>query len=97
LGRDDLRAADEALRGFEQRYRISSARFYELYSQGLLDDGQHRGGFVEWAGSGPRFDLRPLLLRRRLRRWPGWNPYCSHAAREVKRRGDLSSAVQFRS
>jgi len=36
---DDLRVADQALRRFEQRYWISSDVFYELYSQGLLDDG----------------------------------------------------------
>ncbi len=47
---DDLRAADQVLRKFEQRYWISSADFYELYSQGLLDDGQHREDFSEWAG-----------------------------------------------
>jgi len=47
---DDLRAADQALRKFEQRYWISSTDFYELYSQGLLDDGQHREDFSEWAG-----------------------------------------------
>ena len=47
---DDLRAADQALRGFEQRYWISSADFYQLYSQGHLDDGQHRSDFSEWAG-----------------------------------------------
>jgi len=47
---DDLRAADQALRGFEQRYWISSADFYQLYSQGRLDDGQHRSDFSEWAG-----------------------------------------------
>jgi hypothetical protein len=47
---DDLRAADQALRKFEQRYWLSSDDFYELYSQGLLDDGQHREDFSEWAG-----------------------------------------------
>lgn len=47
---DDLRAADQALRKFEQRYWLSSADFYELYSQGQLDDGQHRADFSEWAG-----------------------------------------------
>jgi len=47
---DDLQAADRALRRFEQRYWISSADFYELYSQGRLDDGQHRDDFSEWAG-----------------------------------------------
>jgi len=47
---DDLRVADQVLRKFEQRYWISSADFYKLYSQGLLDDGQHRADFSEWAG-----------------------------------------------
>ena len=47
---DDLRAADQVLRKFEQRYWISSPDFYELYSQGQLDDGQHREDFSEWAG-----------------------------------------------
>jgi hypothetical protein len=47
---DDLRAADQALRKFEQRYWISSTHFYELYSQGLLDDGEHLEDFSEWAG-----------------------------------------------
>jgi len=47
---DDLRVADQALRGFEQRYWISSDDFYQLYSQGKLDDGQHRADFSEWAG-----------------------------------------------
>ena len=47
---DDLRAADQILRKFEQRYWISSADFFKLYSQGLLDDGQHRDDFSEWAG-----------------------------------------------
>ena len=47
---DDLRAADQALRRFEQRYWLSSTVFYELYSQGLLDDGTHGEDFAEWAG-----------------------------------------------
>ncbi len=47
---DDLQVADRALRKFEQRYWISSADFYQLYSQGRLDDGQHRADFSEWAG-----------------------------------------------
>ncbi len=47
---DDLRVADRSLRKFEQRYWISSVRFYELYSQGLLDNGEHRQDFSEWAG-----------------------------------------------
>ena len=47
---DDLCVADQALRKFEQRYWLSSDVFYELYSQGLLDDGSHLEDFSEWAG-----------------------------------------------
>ena len=47
---DDLRVADQALRNFEQRYWLSSDVFFELYSQGLLDDGSHAEDFAEWAG-----------------------------------------------
>lgn len=47
---DDLRAADEITRRFERRYWLSSADFYELYSQGLLDDGEHTEDFALWAG-----------------------------------------------
>ncbi|MFQ5857082.1 MAG: hypothetical protein ACE5LU_15840 [Anaerolineae bacterium] len=47
---DDLRAADQILRKFEQRYWISSDLFYELYSQGLLDNGENLEDFAEWAG-----------------------------------------------
>jgi len=46
---DDLRAADEITRRFERRYWLSSADFYELYSQGLLDDGEHTEDFAMWA------------------------------------------------
>ena len=47
---DDLRAADEITRRFERRYWLSSADFYELYSQGVLDDGEHTEDFALWAG-----------------------------------------------
>jgi glycogen debranching enzyme len=47
---DDLRVADRALRRFEQRYWLSSDLFYDLYSQGALDDGSHLEDFAEWAG-----------------------------------------------
>lgn len=47
---DDLRAADQSLRRFEQRYWISSEVFFDLYSHGLLDDGSHAEDFSEWAG-----------------------------------------------
>jgi hypothetical protein len=46
---DDLRAADEITRRFERHYWLSSADFYELYSQGLLDDGEHTEDFTLWA------------------------------------------------
>jgi hypothetical protein len=47
---DDLRAADQTLRKFEQRYWLSSDVFYELYSQGRLDNGENLEDFSEWAG-----------------------------------------------
>lgn len=47
---DDLQNADQSLRRFEQRYWISTGQFYELYSQGQLDDGEHAEDFAEWAG-----------------------------------------------
>jgi hypothetical protein len=47
---DDLRAAEEGLHKFERRYWMNSVHFYELYSQGLLDDGSHAEDFAEWAG-----------------------------------------------
>jgi hypothetical protein len=46
---DDLRAADETTRRFERRYWLSSADFYELYTQGMLDDGEHTEDFAVWA------------------------------------------------
>ena len=47
---EDLRTADQTLRKFEQRYWITSKQFYELYAQGLLDDGENLEEFSEWAG-----------------------------------------------
>ena len=47
---DDLRAADETLLKFERRYWITSEQFFELYSKGLLDNGEHAEDFSEWAG-----------------------------------------------
>ena len=44
---DDLRAAEEGLHKFERRYWMSSAHFYELHSQGLLDDGSHAEDLAE--------------------------------------------------
>ena len=47
---DDLQAAETGLHKFKRRYWMSSAHFYELYSQGILDDGSHAEEFAEWAG-----------------------------------------------
>ena len=46
---DDLRAADEITRTFERRYWLSSTDFYNLYTQGVLDDGEHIDDFAEWS------------------------------------------------
>jgi len=47
---NDLRVAEEGLHKFEQRYWISSEQFYQLYSQGALDDGENSFDLAEWAG-----------------------------------------------
>ncbi len=47
---DDLQTAEQGLHRFERRYWISSDHFYELYSSGLLDDGENAEDFAEWAG-----------------------------------------------
>jgi len=47
---DDLRVAEEVLRKFERRYWITSEQFYDLYNQGVLDNGEHAEDFSEWAG-----------------------------------------------
>ena len=47
---EDLQAADQVLRRFEQRYWLSSRQFYQLYTEGALDDGEHSEDFAEWAG-----------------------------------------------
>lgn len=47
---DDLRTADEIVRRFERRYWLSSADFYALYQQGLLDDGGRTEDYALWAG-----------------------------------------------
>jgi hypothetical protein len=60
---DDLRAADQVLRKFEQRYWVSSDVFYDLYSQGKLDDGENLEDFSEWAGFYKIKQHREDLLR----------------------------------
>ncbi|MCK8600486.1 hypothetical protein [Desulfoferrobacter suflitae] len=47
---DDLRAAEEGLHRFERRYWISSDHFFDMYSRGLLDDGENSEEFAEWSG-----------------------------------------------
>ena len=47
---DDLQAAEQGLHQFERRYWISPEHFYELYSSGLLDNGENMTDFAEWAG-----------------------------------------------
>ncbi len=73
---DDLQAAEKGLHKFERRYWISSAHFYELYSQGLLDDGRHRQDFSEWAGyyklKLKREAALEHLSQRRLEQLRGW-------------------------
>lgn len=51
------------LRKFEQRYWIGSDVFYDLYSQGRLDDGENLEDFNEWAGSYRIKQHREELLR----------------------------------
>ncbi len=57
---DDLRVAKEVLRNFERRYWITSEQFYDLYNQGLFDNGEHGEDFSEWAG------FYKLKLRREM-------------------------------
>lgn len=47
---DDIRISEEILKKFERRYWITSEQFFELYSQGLLDNGEYAEDFSEWAG-----------------------------------------------
>jgi hypothetical protein len=60
---DDLRAADEITRRFERRYWLSSADFYKLFCQGLLDDGEHTDDFALWAAFHEIKQHREQLLR----------------------------------
>ena len=47
---DDIQTAEQGLRKFERRYWVSSEHFFDLYSQGALDDGENLEDFSEWAG-----------------------------------------------
>ncbi len=46
----DLKSIDQSLRQFEEKFGLSSAVFYELYTRGQLDTGDHLEDFAEWAG-----------------------------------------------
>lgn len=48
---ETLHAAREVCIGYERKYNMLSEQFYELYSQGLLDDDGLNCDFVDWAGS----------------------------------------------
>ena len=61
---DDLRVADEGLHKFERRYWISSERFFQLYTQGALDDGENAEDFAEWAGHYKLKQKRQAALER---------------------------------
>jgi hypothetical protein len=65
---DDLDAAEQGLRKFERRYWMSSSQFYDLYSQGLLDDGSHAEDFSEWAGH-YKLKLKREAALEQLSRW----------------------------
>jgi len=47
---DDIQTAEQGLRKFERRYWVGSDHFHDLYSKGLLDDGENSEDFSEWAG-----------------------------------------------
>ena len=49
---EDLHALELRLLDYEKKYGLYSADFYELYSQGLLDDGELEETieYVRWAG-----------------------------------------------
>jgi hypothetical protein len=47
---EDIEIAERGLHKFERRYWISSDHFFDLYMQGVLDDGENSEDFAEWAG-----------------------------------------------
>lgn len=60
---DDVRKAEQALHQLEQRYWLSSDIFYELYTQGALDNGDNAEDFAEWAGHYVLKQKREKVLR----------------------------------
>ena len=69
---DDLRIAEEGLHKFERRYWISSEQFYQLYTQGALDDGENAADFSEWAGHYKLRQKRQNALEQLSRRRLEW-------------------------
>lgn len=49
----DLHALETRIRAYERKYGITSADFYELYQQGLLDDEgfEQSTEFTRWASA----------------------------------------------
>ena len=60
---EDLQAAEQGLHRFERRYWISSEHFYELYSNGSLDNGENMIDFAEWAGHYKLRQKRQMALQ----------------------------------
>jgi len=48
---ETLYAARDICIQYEKKYNMLSEQFYELYSQGLLDEDGLNFDFVDWAGS----------------------------------------------
>jgi len=50
---EDIRAVDEELMAYEKKYGLATPVFYELFCQGLLDDGEYEQteDFCMWAGA----------------------------------------------
>ncbi|MDZ7292480.1 MAG: hypothetical protein ONB42_21340 [candidate division KSB1 bacterium] len=57
-----LHDARDVCARYEKKYDMSSQQFYELYSQGLLDDDGLNFDFVDWAGSYKTAEEINLLL-----------------------------------
>ncbi|MDI6793063.1 MAG: hypothetical protein QME81_09380 [bacterium] len=50
---EDIYGAEQQIKQFERKYGISSGIFYELFSQGKLDDGEYEETeeLCMWAGA----------------------------------------------
>ena len=49
---ESIYALGQEVKSFEKRYGLTSEDFYELFQQGLLDNGDYEGTeeFCQWAG-----------------------------------------------